>query len=168
MRNMLLVGALIVLMSCKSKVDQAMSDLSSLKEKMCACKDKDCAEGVEKDFEEVGKKYKGDKSEEPSADDKKKLKDLMGEYRDCRRKARRGGAEAKSAEALKKMTAMKDDMCACKDKACADKVNDEMTKWGQEQAKAVGGEDSAPAPEDVKKMGDVTKAYGDCMMTAMK
>src|SRR4051794_15982872 len=43
-----------------------------------------------------------------------------------------GGA----GNAIAKMTEFKDKMCACKDKACTEKVTEEMTKWGQEQAKS--------------------------------
>jgi predicted nuclease with TOPRIM domain len=157
MRNLVLVGVLVLLVSCKSKADQAISDLSGLKDKMCACKDKACAEDVQKEFKEMGKKYKDDKSD-PSEEDKKKFESLFKEDQDCRRTARRGGAP----DASKKMAELKDKMCSCKDQACADKVNEEFTKWGQEMAKS-SSPDDMPSPEDSKKMSEMATTYTDCM-----
>jgi hypothetical protein len=73
-----------------------------------------------------------------------------------------------SGDAMGKIVEMKDKMCKCTDKGCADKVNDEYTKWGQEQAKnASGKEAEKPNEEDAKKMTDAMKEYGDCMAKAM-
>ena len=59
-------------------------------------------------------------------------------------------------------------MCGCRDKTCADGVQGDMAQWGMEMAKQAS-EEPMPrmADEDVKRMTEVTKQYGDCMMKAM-
>jgi hypothetical protein len=72
-----------------------------------------------------------------------------------------------SGEAIAKMTEFKDKMCACKDKACTDKVSEDMTKWGQEQAKNAGDKAAAVSEEDTKKMAAVTEEMTKCMTKIM-
>jgi hypothetical protein len=70
------------------------------------------------------------------------------------------------AEMLAKMTMFKDRTCACKDKACADAVQEEMTRWSTEQAKAapnMGKVDEAA----VKQMTAIMEAYTKCMTAVM-
>ncbi|HEY0193596.1 MAG TPA: hypothetical protein VGC42_20910 [Kofleriaceae bacterium] len=75
-----------------------------------------------------------------------------------------GGA----GETISKMTDFKDKMCKCADKACADKVTEEMTKWGQEQAKNAGADkDAKVSEEDTKKIAAVTEEMTKCMTKAM-
>jgi len=71
------------------------------------------------------------------------------------------------AEAMNKMGDFADKMCGCKDAKCAQGVSDEMTKWGQEQAKGGGDKDMKPSEDDAKKMADITKKMTDCMTKAM-
>lgn len=180
MRNLVLVVGLVFLFACKSKTEQAISDMKSLRDKMCDCKDKDCVEKVEEEFKEIGKKYR-DEKDDPSPETKKQAKEIMGEYRDCRRKVKHGGGgagegdgdgegnskgAAAAAEAVSKMTGFKDSMCKCADKACADKVTEEMTKWSSEMAKT-GATNMKPSPEDAKKMGELSTAMGECLTKAM-
>jgi hypothetical protein len=80
------------------------------------------------------------------------------------------GCKKKSGagEAMAKMSEMTDKMCACKDKACSDKVQEDMAKWTAEQAKNATGDKAAKvSDDDMKKMAEVSKKYGDCMMKAM-
>lgn len=74
----------------------------------------------------------------------------------CKKKG--GGGDA-----LAKMTEFKDKMCACKDKGCADKVNDEMMKWGQEQAKNAGEKSAATDGEEAKKIAAVSEEFSKCL-----
>ncbi|HET9622722.1 MAG TPA: hypothetical protein VFP84_15220, partial [Kofleriaceae bacterium] len=74
----------------------------------------------------------------------------------CKKKG--GGGDA-----LAKMTEFKDKMCACKDKACSDKVNDEMMKWGQEQAKNSGDKAQATDGEEAKKIAAVSEEFSKCL-----
>ena len=71
-----------------------------------------------------------------------------------------------SAEAMSKMTEFKDKMCACKDSACAQKVSDEMTKWGQDQAKD-NKEPPKMSEEETKKFTQIGEDMGKCMQKAM-
>src|SRR5258708_7625840 len=80
---------------------------------------------------------------------------------------KKGGGAA--AEYLSKMEGFSKSMCDCKDKACADKVNDAMTKWGQEMAKNAKPADTSekPDPEMAKKSADVMTKYTECMTKMM-
>ncbi len=68
--------------------------------------------------------------------------------------------------AMSKMTEYKDKMCGCKDSACAQKVSDEMTKWGQEQAKD-NKQSPAMSEEETKKFTQIGEEMGKCMQKAM-
>ena len=69
--------------------------------------------------------------------------------------------------AMRAMTAFKDQMCACRDTACAQHVSDEMTTWGQQQAK-----DNAEPPrmteEETKAFTQIGEEMGKCMQRAME
>ena len=64
--------------------------------------------------------------------------------------------------AMSKMGEYKDKMCACKDSACAQKVSDEMTKWGQDQAKD-NKEPPKMSEEETKKFTQIGEEMGKCM-----
>ena len=85
----IVVGLLFGLGACSSKIDKAISELEGWKDKMCACKDKECAEKVEKDFDvwnkEMRAKFKDDK-DEGNEDQKKKAKELFKALHECERK----------------------------------------------------------------------------------
>jgi len=85
----IVVGLLIGLGACSNKIDKALSELEGWKDKMCACKDKDCAEKVEKDFDawnkEMKAKFKDDK--DGTEDQKKRAKELFHKLHDCESKA---------------------------------------------------------------------------------
>jgi len=69
-------------------------------------------------------------------------------------------------EIMNVMKGFKDDMCACKDSACAQTVSDQMTKWGQEQAK----DQSAPpkmSEDEIKAFTQIGEDMGKCMQKAM-
>lgn len=70
-----------------------------------------------------------------------------------------------AADAIAKMSELKDKMCACKDKACADQVTQEMTKWGAEHSK--GGEAAKMSDDEQKKMASVTEGMTTCMTKIM-
>ncbi len=79
----------------------------------------------------------------------------------CKKKAASGNA----SEAIAKMTDFKDRMCACKDAACAKAVNEEMTKWAQEEAKKTNGPVSL-SEADQKKSSEIGTALGECLQKA--
>jgi hypothetical protein len=74
------------------------------------------------------------------------------------------GCKKKSgSDAMAKMGEFKDQMCKCADKPCADKVQESMTKWGQDMAKEGGDKEAAkPSEEDMKKQQQVVEDYSKC------
>ncbi len=65
-------------------------------------------------------------------------------------------------DAIAKLAELKDKMCACKDHACTARVSEEMTRWGQEIAKAGGDKEARRSPEDMKQMRQVTEDLIRC------
>lgn len=92
MRNFLLVGALVFgLGACsKSAGDEALSKMEGFKNQMCECKDKACAEKVQKEmgewFEKFAKDNK-DKKPEKDKDMEEKASKIMKEMEECTTKA---------------------------------------------------------------------------------
>ena len=90
----------------------------------------------------------------------------IASFTGCKKK---GGA----ADMSGKYTEFKDAMCKCKagDSACANKVQEDMNKWTQEQAKTMGTEaakmDPKEAEEMTKKITPIMTDYGKCMTAAM-
>jgi hypothetical protein len=89
----IVLGIVLGLGACSDKFDKAISESEGFKDKMCACKDKDCAEQVDKDMKEwrKGLKEKFDKDFKPSDSQMKKAGEIEEAFRDCRRKLRDGG-----------------------------------------------------------------------------
>ena len=87
--SLLAVSLLLGLGACSNKFDKAISEAEGFKDKMCACKDKECAEKVDKDFHEwrKGMKEKFSKDDKPSDDQMKKAMEAEKAYRDCEHKA---------------------------------------------------------------------------------
>ena len=99
--NKIVLGlALVFAMGCGNKVDKIISEMESLKDKMCACKDADCAEKVnteKKDWEKsMAEKFSKDDFKSISDDQKKRGDEAEKGYRDFRRKLS-DGAEKKDA-----------------------------------------------------------------------
>jgi hypothetical protein len=157
-----------LVVGCKDKWDKALSDLDGFKDKMCACKDKACTDGVKKDMEEWESKMKDTFKKDEKPPDKliEKGDKIEKEMRECRKTVEKAAGAEAAAAALKKMTGFKDSMCACKDNACAQKVSDDMTKWGQDQAKD-SNEPPKMSDEDTKKFTQVGEDMGKCMQKAM-
>jgi hypothetical protein len=75
----------ILLTGCGSKADNALSDLEGFKDRLCACQDKDCADGVKKDLKEWKKKMREEnvKKSDLSDDQKKRAKEIDKEMDSC-------------------------------------------------------------------------------------
>ena len=86
---------------CSNKIDKAISEMESYKDKMCACKDADCAEKVNKDKKDWEKsmeeKFTKDDFKSMTDDQKKKGDAADKAFRDCRRKLRDGADKAPEA-----------------------------------------------------------------------
>lgn len=71
-----------------------------------------------------------------------------------------------TGEAMTAMHGFRDQMCACTDTKCAQLVSDEMTKWGQEQARE--NRDPPNMSEDeIKAFTQIGEEMGKCMQKAM-
>jgi hypothetical protein len=68
--------------------------------------------------------------------------------------------------ALAAMTRFKDEFCQCTTSTCAQRVSDEMTKWGQEQAKTEH-EPPKMTEEQTKLFTELGEQMGRCMQKAM-
>lgn len=71
--------------------------------------------------------------------------------------------KSSSGDAIAKQTEFRDKMCACKDRACTEKVTEELTRWGQEQAKASGDKAIKMSDDDMKKSAAVSGEMSACM-----
>lgn len=88
----IVLGIVLGLGACSDKFDKVISEGEGFKDKMCNCKDKDCAEQVDKDYKEwqKGLADKFDKDSKPSESQMKKGKEIDKAYRECKRKLRDG------------------------------------------------------------------------------
>ena len=138
MQNLsVLVCSLFLVAGCSDKWDKAISQMDGFKDKMCACKDKACTDGVEKEVSawESTMKDTFKKDEKPPEKLIEKGDKIEKEMRECRKAVGKTAGAAEAAAKLKKLTDSKDQMCAGKDTACAPKVSDAMTKWARGPAK---------------------------------
>jgi hypothetical protein len=98
MRSFILfLSSALALGACGSKADEAIAGLKKYKDKMCACSDKDCAEGVDKEMRDWRKDMKKDMKGEDKPSDSvlKEINELQSEYQACYGKAGKGGGEKK-------------------------------------------------------------------------
>ena len=101
MKHLMLAFGLVFAVGCGNKVDKAISQMEGFKDKMCACKDAECAEKVnteKKDWEKsLADKFSKDDFKNLSDDQKKRGDEADKAFRDCRRKLR-DSAEKKPDE----------------------------------------------------------------------
>jgi hypothetical protein len=75
-------------------------------------------------------------------------------------------ARMTTGRAFAALRRFKDEMCQCQDAACAQRVSEEMTKWGEEQAK-----DAVEPPrmtdDESKAATEIGMKMGECMQRAM-
>ena len=67
----------------------------------------------------------------------------------------------KADDALKELSALKNEMCACKDKACAEKVTEKMMKMGEKH------KDTKATESQMKAAAGITEELTKCMSKAM-
>jgi hypothetical protein len=88
MKKLVLLVGIVFSSACGSKVDSAIAELESFKNKMCECKDAACADGVEKEMKEWASSMSDDvKKADGSDEQKEKAKELRKAMRECRRAA---------------------------------------------------------------------------------
>jgi len=88
MKKILIAVSLLTLGACGgNEIDDAIGKLKGFKAKVCACKTKECAEGVKKEMdaygESMGKKMKDKK---PSESQMKSLMELSKGMEECAKK----------------------------------------------------------------------------------
>ena len=129
-------------------LSKAMRDM---RDKVCACKDYDCARKLKDDFKSSPQSQEFEKAaKDLSPEDEEKLEKIEDEIKECENKLA-------GEQQLGALTQFKDRVCACTDKVCADKVLQEMSVWSKSQ-------DHTRLSEDVRqKATDISKAMADCM-----
>jgi hypothetical protein len=146
--------------------EQLLAEHEETRDRMCGCTDRACAVRVGRRAEawerDAPRRSAGRRAGAPPDVDERihKSDDAM---RAC--ETRLGANQL--AAAIAAMRDFADKMCACSDQACAVRVSDEMTKWGQEQARS-GDSNLRPSDEDAKQFAEVTKRMADCMQGAMR
>src|SRR5437899_11940601 len=76
--------ALMLVGGAACKKNDPMAQMSKFVDKLCACKDQKCAEGVSKEMKDWGDKQ--DKSKKPSDADMKKAEEMAKKMMDCQTK----------------------------------------------------------------------------------
>jgi len=100
MKNILRSGAVLALFlglsgaGCGGKADEAIGELKKIKDEMCACKDKACAEKV---TDKMMKMSKDNKDTKVTADQMKAASAITEELTKCMSKAMGMGADAPPA-----------------------------------------------------------------------
>jgi hypothetical protein len=96
----LMAAAAFTSVGCKKKgggAGEAMAKMTEFKDKMCACKDAKCAQGVQEEMTKWSQdmaKNAGDKKPEPmSEEDQKKYSEATTALADCQSKAMGGGGD---------------------------------------------------------------------------
>ena len=118
-----------------------LSDFKSVTDKMCDCKDSDCADKVNKEYREVRKKLKEKyKGTEPSESLEKEYKEIRSRYKECRRTARKAGGSGIAADDeeddVEKYQEFVKQVCACKDLKCAKRLKAPKLKTPKDAATA--------------------------------
>jgi hypothetical protein len=107
MRTLTIVAGLVLAIAgCgKNKFDQAISDMESLRDRMCGCTDKACVDQVDADFKEFRKgmreKFTKDDDKAATEEQVRKAKDADRAFGDCRAKHRGSAAGDKPADPAK-------------------------------------------------------------------
>jgi hypothetical protein len=126
-------------------------EFNSIKDKVCACKDAECASTLKAEFKASPRSKQIKKQIKAlSKSDQDKLETIEDEIKACEQKL--GGEEQ-----LEAMVQFKDKLCACNDKVCADKVTQEMTVWGN------SNKDAKLSDEDMQKASAIGDEMGKCV-----
>ena len=148
-----------------------VAEVTAFKDKMCACKDKACADAVMRDFNSWAQTQK-----DPAPGDTEALSKQVADLMACQEKLAGGVTPPPPtpptppptptptadtyAAMIQRMTELKDRTCACKDKACALAAVQAFTEWTNEQMKTMP--DVTPDDATLKQMTAVGEAYKEC------
>ncbi|MEO8702464.1 MAG: hypothetical protein ABI867_20640 [Kofleriaceae bacterium] len=73
-------------------------------------------------------------------------------------------------ETLSRMTELADRMCECRTKSCADNVQEDLTKWAQDEAKTEtkkSRKDDKALAELTRESSKIMSRYSECMAKLM-
>src|SRR5690349_3084832 len=84
---------------CKKSGDASIAQMTELKTKMCACKDRACIDQVTADMAKWSAEHPGAAPDKASADDQKKLAAISTEMTDCMTRVMRDVSTAAVAAA---------------------------------------------------------------------
>ncbi|MBA3500518.1 MAG: hypothetical protein H0T65_09105 [Deltaproteobacteria bacterium] len=126
-------------------------EFKGIKDKVCACKDAECAQKLKDEFKASPRRKQVKKEIKAlSEKDQAKLEMIEDEIKACEKKL--GGDDQ-----LEAMEQFRDKICGCPDKTCADKVTQEMTVWGN------SNKDAKLSEEDMKKASEIGEEMGKCI-----
>ena len=92
MSKLAMLCGLVFAFGCgKGGLDGKLDDLSKIKDKMCACTDKKCADDTRDEYVAWKKGNKGDK---PSKEQDERFQSIKKEMMDCRHKVAGGGDDS--------------------------------------------------------------------------
>ena len=84
MRNLIIISALLFAGCGKGGIDGKLDELGKIRDAMCACKDKACADSEHEKY--IAWKKGNSKDEKPNDDQMKKFEGIRKELQDCRHK----------------------------------------------------------------------------------
>jgi hypothetical protein len=85
MRNFMIIASLVFAAGCgKGGLDGKLDELAKIKDEVCACKDKACADAAHDKY--IAWKKGNSKDDKPSEDQMKKFETLRTELNECRHK----------------------------------------------------------------------------------
>jgi len=94
-----LTAGLMGMAGCKNSGGEAIAQMTELKNKMCACKDKACIDQVSADMAKWSAEHRSTAPEKASAEDEKKLAAISNEMTDCMTRVMRDVSAAAVAAA---------------------------------------------------------------------
>jgi hypothetical protein len=135
-------------------IEAAIVQLDGFKTRMCACKDKACADGVQADYAQWQRNLRAKLVEKPNKLQQVRGEGLEKEMTECRTKAESGTAGAPGGTSaidtmLTQMQGFRDQICACTTKDCASRRQAEMKTWMEQAAKSIA--DAKPTKDQDAK-----------------
>lgn len=91
MKTLIFVSSLLLATACKGGLDAKLDELGKVRDAMCACKDKACADEQHEKY--IAWKKGNSKDDKPSEDQMKKFETIRHELQECRHKVSGGGGD---------------------------------------------------------------------------
>jgi hypothetical protein len=145
--------------------DGALVELDGWKTKMCACKDKACADKVQADYGTWQRLLRTRITGKPTKLQEIRANGVDAEIKECRKKAEAAtpgapGGGDKIDAMIAKMGGFRDRVCACKDKACGETIAKEIQAWQLALAKDLA--DAKPTKDQDDRFDKVDNEIRAC------